>query len=85
MEGAKKEIKKAIKKANYEKNKAELIQKAVERKKQKAMATKTRAKYQKTSKGWNRKGMTTVRKFCQKEADKDEKKKAQNRERSKRY
>ena len=42
-----KEKKKDIKKAYYEKNKAELIQNAAERKKQKAVASKTRAECRK--------------------------------------
>jgi len=57
-----KEKKKAIKKAYYEKNKGELIQKAVERKKQKPVATKKRAQCRKTKKGGN--GKSTAR-VCQ--------------------
>ena len=80
-----KEKKKAIKKAHYEKNRKELIQKAVERKQQKAVALKTRAQSRKITKGGNGKSTARVRKFRQNKAEEEEKKRAQSRERSKKY
>lgn len=78
--------KKAIKRAHYEKNRKELIKKAVERKQQqKAVASKTRDQRQKITKGGNGKSTARVRKFRQNKAEKEEKKKAQSRERSKKY
>ena len=84
MEGGAKGEEKSYQKVYYEKKKAELIQKSVERKRQKPVATKTRAQCRKTKKGRNGKSTARVRKIRQKELEKT-KKETQSRERSKRY